>query len=176
MISVPSGEIRGLDTVSMSKNCSSRSFLTGWDAVLMPMLLVGCDGGTNATSGIVPEVTRKLYDLTLARRIDEARDLQFQLVDLFDAMIFSIDFPEGVRAALKLRGFEPGPGRQPLSPDQRVDLAGISDRLQCLLAQHGYTDEPRGGCPSQPRGSVDTREVGRIVESVVAELKRQRAI
>src|SRR5687767_4436118 len=78
------------------------SFLTGWDAVLMPMLLIGCDGGTNATSGVVPEVTRKLYDLTLARRLDEARELQYQLVDLFDAMIFSIDFPEGVRAALKL--------------------------------------------------------------------------
>ena len=42
------------------------SFLTGWDAALMPMLLIGCDGGTNATSGVVPEVTRKLYDLTMA--------------------------------------------------------------------------------------------------------------
>ena len=39
------------------------SFLTGWDAALMPMLLIGCDGGTNATSGVVPELTRKLYDL-----------------------------------------------------------------------------------------------------------------
>jgi 4-hydroxy-tetrahydrodipicolinate synthase len=150
------------------------SFLTGWDAVLMPMLLIGCDGGTNATSGIVPEVTRKLYDLTLARRLDEARELQYQLVDLFDAMIFSIDFPEGVRAALKLRGFEPGAGRQPLSPDQKVDLGTISDRLQCLLAEHGYADEPAGGCPPQPRGAVDARDVGRIVESVVAELKRRR--
>jgi 4-hydroxy-tetrahydrodipicolinate synthase len=27
-------------------------FLTGWEAVLVPMLLVGCNGGTNATSGI----------------------------------------------------------------------------------------------------------------------------
>ncbi len=41
------------------------AFLTGWDAALMPMLLIGCDGGTNATSGVVPEITRKLYDLTL---------------------------------------------------------------------------------------------------------------
>ena len=49
------------------------SFLTGWDAVLMPMLLIGCDGGTNATSGVVPEMTRKLYDLTVAGQIDEAR-------------------------------------------------------------------------------------------------------
>ncbi|HEX5104281.1 MAG TPA: dihydrodipicolinate synthase family protein, partial [Pirellulaceae bacterium] len=51
------------------------AFLTGWDAALMPMLLVGCDGGTNATSGVAPEITRKLFDLTMAGKIDEARDL-----------------------------------------------------------------------------------------------------
>ena len=83
------------------------SFLTGWDAALMPMLLIGCDGGTNATSGIVPEITRKLYDLTMARRIDEARELQYKLVTLFDTMLYSADFPEGFRAALKLRGIDP---------------------------------------------------------------------
>ena len=148
-------------------------FLTGWDAVLMPMLLIGCDGGTNATSGIVPEVTRQLYDLTLAGRMEEARDVQYKLVKLFDAMIFSADFPEGVRAALKLRGFEPGAGRQPLSPDQKIDLETISDNLQCLLAEQGFADEPIGGCPASQRSSIDRREVSRIVESVVAELKRR---
>ena len=34
------------------------SFLTGWDAALAPMLFIGCNGGTNATSGVVPELTR----------------------------------------------------------------------------------------------------------------------
>src|SRR6476661_11012897 len=55
------------------------AFLTGWDAALVPMLLIGCDGGTNATSGVVPEITRKLYDLTMARDIDRARELQYKL-------------------------------------------------------------------------------------------------
>jgi 2-dehydro-3-deoxy-D-pentonate aldolase len=49
------------------------AFLTGWDAALMPMLLAGCDGGTNASSGVVPELTRRLYDLTVSYQIDEAR-------------------------------------------------------------------------------------------------------
>ena len=95
------------------------TFLTGWDAALMPMLLIGCDGGTNATSGVVPEITRKLYDLTLAGRLDEARDLQYRLLTLFDAMIYLGEFPEGFRAALKLRGIKTGPGRQPQSPVQQ---------------------------------------------------------
>jgi 4-hydroxy-tetrahydrodipicolinate synthase len=148
------------------------SFLTGWDAALMPMLLVGCDGGTNATSGVVPEITRKLYDLTMARQIDEARELQYKLVTLFDAMLYSADFPEGFRTALSLRGFEPGRGRQPLSEDQQRGIETLSDSLQCLLAGEGFTDQPVSGCPV-PSGNVDSQEVSRIVQGVVAELKRR---
>src|SRR5512137_672935 len=48
------------------------SFLTGWEAVLVPMLLVGADGGTHATSGVVPELTRMMFDLTGKRALDEA--------------------------------------------------------------------------------------------------------
>jgi dihydrodipicolinate synthase/N-acetylneuraminate lyase len=59
-------------------------FMTGWDAVLVPMLLVGCQGGTHATSGVVPEATRAIHDLTQAGRIDEALALQHRLITLFD--------------------------------------------------------------------------------------------
>lgn len=161
------------------------SFLTGWDAALMPMLLIGCDGGTNATSGIVPELTRKLYDLTVAHRIDDALSLQYKLVTLFDTMIYSCDFPEGFRAALRLRGFETGVGRQPLAAEQHVDLQGISRTLQCLLAEEGFADQPISGCPPRERSdaalsarggasqSMQPANVERIVESVVAELARR---
>jgi dihydrodipicolinate synthase/N-acetylneuraminate lyase len=148
------------------------SFLTGWDAALMPMLLIGCDGGTNATAGIVPELTRKLYDLTVAQRIDEARELQYKLIGLFDTMLFSADFPEGFRAALSLRGFEPGAGRQPLSETQQVQIATLRETLQCLLAEEGYADEPIGGCPPGGR-QPDRQAVDQIVQGVLAELKRR---
>jgi len=148
------------------------SFLTGWDAALMPMILVGCDGGTNASSGVVPEVTRKLYDLTVAGRLDEARELQYDLVELFDTMIYSAEFPDGFRAAVELRGFRMGQGRQPLSPEQKTDLAALSRSLQCLLSQHGFTDQPVGGCPPGT-ADVDPRQVSEIVQSVVAELRRR---
>ncbi|MEX0712289.1 MAG: dihydrodipicolinate synthase family protein [Pirellulales bacterium] len=148
------------------------SFLTGWDAALMPMLLIGCDGGTNATSGVVPEITRKLYDLTMARRIDEARELQYKLLTLFDAMLYSADFPEGFRAALALRGFHPGAGRQPLADTQQAQIRTLSNTLQCLLAEEGFTDEPVGGCPPQAQ-AADPRAVNQIVQGVLAELKRR---
>lgn len=148
------------------------SFLTGWDAALMPMLLVGCDGGTNASSGVVPEVTRKLYDLTMALRLDEARKVQYDLVSLFDTMIYSAEFPEGFRAAVQLRGFNMGVGRQPLSPEQKTDLATLSRSLQCMLAEHGFTNEPVGGCATDGP-TVDPAQVGEIVQNVIAELKRR---
>ena len=148
------------------------AFLTGWDAALMPMMLIGCDGGTNASSGVVPEITRKLYDLTMAGQLDEARKVQYDLVTLFDTMIYSAEFPEGFRAAVELRGFRMGRGRQPLSTEQRTDLATLSKTLQCMLSEHGFTGEPVGGCPPGT-GQLDTGEVSQIVQNVMAELKRR---
>jgi len=147
------------------------AFLTGWDAALMPMILLGCDGGTNATSGVVPEITRKLYDLTLAGKIDEARDLQYRLLTLFDAMLYNSEFPEGFRAALRLRGINTGQGRQPQSASQQVELTQLTKELQCLLAAEGFTDQPIGGCPVGD--NFDSEDVNRIVQDVVGELKRR---
>jgi dihydrodipicolinate synthase/N-acetylneuraminate lyase len=147
------------------------AFLTGWDAALMPMILLGCDGGTNATSGVVPEITRKLYDLTTSMQLDEARELQYRLLTLFDAMLLSSEFPEGFRAALRLRGINTGSGRQPQSDVQQTALVTLSDQLQCLLAGEGFTAEPVGGCPVGD--SVDPDQVARIVQTVVGELKKQ---
>jgi 4-hydroxy-tetrahydrodipicolinate synthase len=147
------------------------SFLTGWDAALMPMLLIGCDGGTNATSGVAPEITRKLFDLTMAGKIDEARDLQYRLLSLFDTMLYSAEFPDGFRAALKLRGIEPGPSRQPKSAVQQQQLAKLSDQLQCLLAAEGFTSEPASGC--RVEANVDPEHIAKIVQGVVGELKKR---
>jgi dihydrodipicolinate synthase/N-acetylneuraminate lyase len=146
------------------------SFLTGWDPSLVPMILMGADGGTNASSGIVPEVTRTLYDLTVNRQLDEAISLQYRLLKLFDAMILKCDFPEGFRAALTLRGIQAGPGRQPMSEVQESDLQLLRHELQCLLADHGYSDEPAGGCATP---AVDGDQVDQIVRGVMGELSRR---
>jgi len=97
--------------------------------------------------------------------------LQYRLLKLFDAMLFSAEFPEGFRAALRLRGFSTGTGRQPQSLVQQKELAKLSDQLQCLLAAEGFTDQPVGGCPVGD--SVDSDQVARIVQTVVGELKKR---
>src|SRR5262249_45948549 len=82
------------------------TFLTGWEAVLAPMLMVGCDGGTNASSNAVPEITRRIYELSKAGRYDEAMKWQYRITELFDAMLGPFEFPDGFRAAAELRGFQ----------------------------------------------------------------------
>jgi len=146
------------------------SFLTGWEAVLVPMLMIGANGGTNATSGIVPEVTRKLFDLAKAERWEEAKKIQYGLLPLFDAMLYSAEFPDGFRAALRLRGFDTGHGRQPQAACQQKDLEKLSRQLQCILAEEGFVDQPVGGCPV---GEIDDEQVSRIVATVMDELRRR---
>jgi 4-hydroxy-tetrahydrodipicolinate synthase len=143
------------------------SFLTGWDAVLMPMLLVGCDGGTNITSGIVPQWTRKLYELSTNHKLDEACQLQYRIRQLFDALLYPADFPETCRVALSLRGFQPGAGRQPLSGEHREKLAAAETTLRKLLA-----DEPTAvGAADGNTGS--SRQMAEIVEAVLAAIRQQ---
>jgi dihydrodipicolinate synthase/N-acetylneuraminate lyase len=150
-------------------------FLTGWDAVLVPMLLIGVDGGTNALSGVVPELMRKLYDLTRAGQIDEAMRLQFRMLELFDAMLYSADFPEGFRAAVELRGFRVGPGRQPQTDRQRIDRIGLQKVLQCILADFGYFEGAPDCCPPRT-GDINRDRVSHIAATVLEELHRRGAV
>jgi dihydrodipicolinate synthase/N-acetylneuraminate lyase len=145
-------------------------FMTGWDPVLLPMLAMGVNGGTNALSGVVPELTRKLYDLAKADRFEEARALQFRLIELFDVMLYEADFPEGVRAAVELRGFDLGESRQPLSPTQRIDRSTLQRVQQCILADFGIVDAPGGGCPTRS-GDMDKDRIAHIAQGVIENLR-----
>jgi dihydrodipicolinate synthase/N-acetylneuraminate lyase len=151
------------------------TFLTGWEAVLVPMLLIGVDGGTNATSGVVPELTRSLYDLTRAGKIDEAMQLQYRMLELFDAMLYSADFPEGFRAAVELRGFAVGASRQPQTDQQRFDRAGLQKVLQCILSDFGYLKVAPVCCPPRT-GNIGADRISHIAATVLEELQRRGAL
>jgi len=112
-------------------------FLTGWDACLLPMLQLGCDGGTNATSGVAPELTRRLFDLVEDGSIDEARRVQTSINRLFDALFGAADFPEGFRMGVDLRGIAAGPGRTPRSPGARAGDKSTRKELRVLLEGEG---------------------------------------
>jgi len=148
------------------------SFLTGWEAALMPMLLMGCDGGTNATSGVVPEITRQIFDLCQSQHLPEARALQLRMLELFDAMVYHAEFPEGVRAAVELRGFHMGPSRQPMSESQHIDRTALQRVLQCIISDFGLAQPPAEGCPTRS-GQTDEDRIAQIAQGVLQRLREK---
>jgi dihydrodipicolinate synthase/N-acetylneuraminate lyase len=120
------------------------SFLTGWDPVLVPMLLIGCDGGTHATGNVIPELLTGIYQAVRAGKIDEAVRIQLQTMPLFDAMLQRFEFPDGFRAAAELRGFSFGDSRQAISllrkETQKTYLDVIKNLLATLLENNGLAN------------------------------------
>lgn len=151
------------------------TFLTGWDVVLAPMLLIGADGGTNATSNVAPELMRKLYDLTTSGQWDAALQLQTTILELFDLMLYPFEFPDGFRAGAALRGFDFGQGRQPTTPKQDSDKAALAKVLRCLLADSGMVEPPASGCA--PRTGLPERDrITQIALEIVEELEERGLI
>ena len=149
-------------------------FFTGWDAALVPMLMIGCNGGTNATSGVVPELTKAIFEASQARNWDQAMQLQYRLLPLFDAMIGTSEFPEGFRRGALIRGWDLGKSRQPLSTQQLSAADQAQERLQELMAGFSF-DVANAGTHSATNNSrsgihADTAMIDRIVREVLEQL------
>jgi len=116
------------------------TFLTGWDPALVPMLMIGCDGGTLGTCNAIPEMMLRIFDLVRAGDCDEALRLQCRIFPLFDAMMGQFEFPDGIRAATELRGFSFGKVRQSMTEEQKKVRAMQKDALRPLLADLGVAE------------------------------------
>ena len=148
------------------------TFLTGWEAVLAPMLMVGCDGGTNASSNAVPEITRRIYELCRAGKYQEAMQWNYRILALFDTMLYPFEFPDGFRAAAALRGFDFGGGRLPQTGAQKTDRAELAKVLQCILADFELVSRPPEGCATRT-GQPATGKLEAKLEQVVFEVMHE---
>jgi 4-hydroxy-tetrahydrodipicolinate synthase len=162
--------------------------LIGCEEILFPSLLMGADGGTIASSGVVPEVIMKLYRESLSGHWEEAKRIQFKLLDLIEAMLYGTNFPEGFRVGMALRGFALGTSRQLLSPKEQTDLEQIRARVACILADCGF-DEAAHACRRQAGraapanrpgaaavpGAAAGVDVDRIVQEVMKQFRAPQA-
>ena len=65
------------------------SVLIGWEELLCTSLFMGADGGTLSSAGVVPEVVMKIYNEARSGNWDEAKRVQYKLIDLFALMATS---------------------------------------------------------------------------------------
>ena len=143
------------------------SFLIGCEEILLPSLMMGGDGGTIATSGVVPEMVMKLYRSFLDGDLEQARTIQYQMLDLIEVMLTGADFPEGFRAGLTVRGFSMGRGRMHQSASSQLNIERITRTIQCLIAEHGLVPAPPEGCDTS---GVDNHTIQEIVARVMSQL------
>jgi 4-hydroxy-2-oxoglutarate aldolase len=78
-------------------------------------LLMGAVGGVLSLADAFPEPCCKLYELGLAGKLEEGRELQFHLMRI-NQMVSGKYGVAGVKAAMDFAGFYGGPTRAPLAP------------------------------------------------------------
>jgi 2-dehydro-3-deoxy-D-pentonate aldolase len=162
---------RFLNTLQMIKpQRPGFTCLIGCEEILLPALMMGADGGTIATSGVVPEVIMALYHAFLAGDIAGAKRIQFNLLDLINTMLVGPNFPDGFRAGASLRGFNLGNSRQLISPKEQVDLAEIRSKIACILTDCGFA-EAADAC-HRPENTMKnaTSSTGVVVDTIVREI------
>ncbi len=110
---------------------SNFNFLLGAGSILFPGLIYGASGGIITLSNIVPDLCIKLYNLSMKRKLDEARRLQLDLVPLNQVVTKTLGVP-AAKYALDLLGYYGGPCRLPLLPLDEKDKNTIEDILNKL--------------------------------------------
>jgi dihydrodipicolinate synthase/N-acetylneuraminate lyase len=113
------------------------SVMVGWEELLVPTMMMGGDGGTVSTAGVAPEVIMKIYNDCIAGNWEQAKDYQYKLLELFQTMLTTVNFPTGFRLGYEARGFNPGGVRFPNAPSEVNDLAAIKEKISCLLGDCG---------------------------------------
>lgn len=121
--------------------------LNGCEEILLPAIVMGADGGTTATSGIVPEIVVELYERAVAGDLERAKELQYRLLPLINLMLLGVNFPEGFRTGVAVRGFDAGPPRTLLGAGERDYLARLESEISCVLGDMGYSVRGARACP-----------------------------
>ena len=145
----------------------------GCEEILYPSLVMGGDGGTIASSGVIPEVIVKLYQDYQQGNHAECRRVQLKIQELIGTMLTAGNFPEGFRAAVALRGFEPGTPRYPMGPTEQLVLEETKGKLACILGECGYTKAAREcesrGHKAQPVAAINRVDVEKVVRDVIKQ-------
>jgi 4-hydroxy-2-oxoglutarate aldolase len=103
-------------------------YYSGSGSVLYSALELGASGAILAVANVAPEICVRLYELFVAGKKDEARELQYKLIPLNRALAETYGIP-AIKYALGLRGYYGGPCRTPLLPFEEKAQIEINSYL-----------------------------------------------
>lgn len=107
--------------------------LVGVEEIFLPALLMGGNGCMTATAGIMPEFMVGIYRACMEGNINLAYNLQFAILPLIREMK-SVNFPQGFKEAMSIRGIEMGPPKMNYPPSALAKIADLKERLRIEMA------------------------------------------
>jgi 4-hydroxy-tetrahydrodipicolinate synthase len=96
--------------------------------------------------------------------------LQYRLLPLFDAMIATVEFPEGFRRGAQIRGWDLGQSRQPLTPQQTTAADVAQRRIREMLSGFDFMQSKSSQSKVVAPDASDA-VIDRIVSEVLTQLR-----
>jgi 4-hydroxy-2-oxoglutarate aldolase len=125
------GDVAQIADLVASTPADTFAVLAGTTSTFYAALCVGAVGGILAPACVAPESCVRLYELTKSARHDDARALQRRLVPLARLLGPAYGVP-GLKAALKIAGYDVGAPRPPLAPVPEAAIALLATALAQL--------------------------------------------
>ncbi len=122
--------------------------LVGAEEIMLPALMMGGKGCMTATAGIMPEFMVGVYENFKNQNIQNAYNLQFAILSLIREMK-SVNFPQGFKEALDLRGIKVGPPKMNYPESSLNKISDLKTRLE--LEMKNLLDKYFTGIPLKYR-------------------------
>ncbi|WP_181692254.1 4-hydroxy-tetrahydrodipicolinate synthase [Natronomonas sp. LN261] len=127
-----SGDLNRTNEVIERTRAENFAVLSGDDALTLPIIAQGGSGCISVAANVEPERTVALVGSALAGDFDRARELQYELGDLFRTLFIETN-PIPINEAMDMRGIHSATMRSPLNPlqpDHRETLRAVLEELE----------------------------------------------
>ncbi|MFQ3319004.1 MAG: 4-hydroxy-tetrahydrodipicolinate synthase [Natronomonas sp.] len=126
-----SGDLNRTNEVIERTRHENFSVLSGDDALTLPIIGQGGTGCVSVAANVEPERTVALVGAALENDFDRARELQYELGDLFRTLFIETN-PIPIKEAMEIRGIHSSTMRSPLNPlqpEHREQLGSVLAEL-----------------------------------------------
>lgn len=101
---------------------------SGEDGLIVPLMSIGAKGVISVLSNIAPQQTHDICAKFAEGKLEEARKLQLNVLELVDALFCEVN-PVPVKHALNLMGWDMGPLRMPLCEMEEANLLKLKNAM-----------------------------------------------
>ncbi|RLE72942.1 MAG: 4-hydroxy-tetrahydrodipicolinate synthase [Thermoprotei archaeon] len=108
--------------------------LTGVDYLLLPVLMIGGDGGIMALANVAPQIHRAVYDAWIHGDIVKAYEEYKKLLKLVEIYDIATSFPTSVKTSLKVLG---APVKPYVRPPLTAEPPENEEKIKSILNELG---------------------------------------